>query len=103
MKITREINGEYVDFELTKDEMKEAGDECQHLNDRQSMEEYIGLHHTEESLQREFGKGLEEAKKDIDMLACLLRRNIEEFDFTWEEARHEALVDWVCCDWTNKS
>ena len=103
MNITRKIRGETADLTistyLTTEELKAAHDEYQRLDDRRSMEEYISLHYTEEKLQQAFEKSLEDARTDIDLLASLLRRNIEEYGFCWEEARREALTDWVSCAW----
>ena len=40
MKIKREVNGETVEFELTKDEMWKAYDECEHIIDVETVDFY---------------------------------------------------------------
>ena len=93
MKITREINGQAVEFELTGGELLDAYIEQEFKGDRLDMQEYIS-EYDEADFEGEYGRKPSDMESELDELAYLLRKNIDKYGVCWSDARDEALKDW---------
>ena len=93
MTITREIDGEQIKIELTRDEMFKAWDEAQFSEDRDDMDEYLN-DYSDKDFEESFGKKLSDAYDCLDDLARLRRTNINKYEQSWSESRYQALEDW---------
>ena len=93
MNITREINGQAVEFELTGGELLEAYFEQEFKGDRLDMQEYIS-EYDEADFEEEYGKKPSDMESELDELAYLLRKNMDKYEMRWSDARDQALQDW---------
>ncbi len=94
MTITREIDGKTVEIELTGQEMLNAHFLYQRQGDTEDMEAYLDEYNSED-FEEQFGLKYSDAMEDIDRLAELLHENMMEYGYSWENARYEAVMDWI--------
>ena len=97
MTITREIDGKTVEIELTGEEMLNAYYRKQIEWDREDMEMYLvdGYEDCPEIFKDQYGKEYADAIATLDELGLLLRKYIEEYSVSWENARDEAIQHWA--------
>ena len=96
MKITREVNGETVEFELTTEERVAAYFEQQEQNDRDDMDLFIEEEWADdqEGFKERYGVEYSDAVESLDALGKRLRVHIEGYGTSWEDARYDALESW---------
>jgi len=96
MKITREINGEHVEISLTFSELQDAFNLVRHRRDVEDMEEYLWQYEDDkDGFFKQYSYDYDDAMNWLDDMADILRRNIEEHGMGWEDARGEALREFV--------
>lgn len=92
MTIKREINGQTVEIELTSHETYEAYLEKQNEFDKQDIEDvFYGF--DDEELEDMYGLTREQLIEKTPELAAEMRRNIDKYDMTWQEARDAAIAE----------
>lgn len=96
MKITREINGETVEFELVPEEMMSIYYEQQAVNDKADMEEFIEEEwgDNQEGFRDRYGADYGKAMESLSELGKRLRVHIDGYGASWEDARYDALDSW---------
>lgn len=96
MKITREINGQAVEFELTFEEMVTAYYERQKVWDREDIEMLFDDYREDEGqFLVDYGVEFSEANDNLDIIAGLFRQNMDEYEVDYASARENALNDWI--------
>jgi hypothetical protein len=93
MKITREVNGQTVEFELTDKEMLDTFFEQQEAFDAQDVVMLIE-HYSEEEFVEKYGVSPTVILENSGEIGSRMRRNIDKYDMDWESARDEAVSDW---------
>ena len=93
MKITREVNGQTVEFELTHKEMIDTFLEQQEAFDAQDIEMLVESF-SEEDFIEIYGLNRSVVLKNAEEIGSRMRKNIEKYDMDWESARDEAVSDW---------
>ena len=93
MKITREINGQTVEFELTHKEMLDTFFEQQEAFDAQDIEMLVE-NFSEEDFIEIYGLSPSVVLENVEEIGSRMRKNIEKYDMDWESARDEAVSDW---------
>lgn len=93
MKITREANGQTVEFELTHKEMIDTFLEQQEAFDAQDIEMLVESF-SEEDFIEIYGLSRSVVLKNAEEIGSRMRKNIEKYDMDWESARDEAVSDW---------
>ena len=93
MKITREVNGKTVEFELTHKEMIDTFLEQQEAFDAQDIEMLVESF-SEEDFIEIYGLSRSVVLKNAEEIGSRMRKNIEKYDMDWESARDEAVSDW---------
>lgn len=93
MKITREINGQTVEFELTHKEMLAAFFEQQEVFDAQDIEMLVE-NFSEEDFIEIYGLSPSVVLENVEEIGSRMRKNIDKYDMDWESARDEAVSDW---------
>ena len=93
MKITREVNGQTVEFELTHKEMIDTFLEQQEAFDAQDIEMLVESF-SEEDFIEIYGLSRSVVLKNAEEIGSRMRKNIEKYDMDWESARDEAVSDW---------
>ena len=88
MKITREVNGQTVEFELTHKEMMDAFFEQQEAFDVQDIEELVGIF-SEEDFIEIYGLSQSVVLENAKEIGPRMRENMD-----WGTARDEAVSDW---------
>lgn len=92
MIIKREINGQTVEIELTSHETYEAYLEKQNEFDQQDIEDvFYGF--DDEELENMYGLTRAQLIEKTPELAAEMRRNIDKYDMTWQEARDAAIAE----------
>lgn len=95
MKITREINGQTVEIELTSEEVRFAYLEKEHEHDVQDVKIFFEQASPEKFFE-EFQVSLNWAhnnKELVENIADEMRKNIDKYDMHWDAARAEAVED----------
>lgn len=92
MTITREINGQTIEIELTSQELYEAYLEKQNEFDRQDIEDVFNGFDDDE-LEDMYGMTRAQLEEKIPELAHEMRRNIDKYDMSWQAARDEAIAE----------
>lgn len=95
MQIKRTINGVEHTFALSKDEMRTAYEEQQHLYDLSDIEVYFDCYE-EEDFQSEYGMTRAEAEKKFADIAYEMRRNMDKYEMGWYDAREAAVSEVMC-------
>lgn len=93
MKITREVNGQTVEFELTHKEMVDTFFEQQEAFDAQDIEMLVE-NFSEEDFIEIYGLSPSVVLENAEEIGSRMRKNIEKYDMDWESARDEAVSDW---------
>ena len=93
MKITREVNGQTVEFELTNKEMMDTFFEQQKAFDAQDIEMLVESF-SEEDFIEIYGLSPSVVLENAEEIGSRMRKNIEKYDMDWESARDEAVSDW---------
>ena len=101
LKITREVNGEKMEFELTVYELHQAYIEQEHLYDIDDVEIYFE-DIEDEDLKMEYGLSRNGLAVKIQDIAYEMRRNMDKYGIGMEQARVNA-IEWVLKDrrWGN--
>ena len=96
MKITREINGQAVEFELIPEEMMSIYYEQQAVNDKADMEEFIEEEwgNNQDGFKDRYGVNYGKAIESLSELGKRLRVHIDGYGASWEDARYDALDSW---------
>lgn len=95
MKITREINGQVVEIELTSEEVRSAYLEKEHEYDIWDVKSLLENYSPEE-FYSEYGISLTWAYNNatfIEDVADDMRKNIDKYNMYWDTARDEAIRD----------
>jgi len=93
MKITREVNGQTVEFELTHNEMMDTFFEQQKAFDAQDIEMLVE-DFSEEDFIEIYGLSPSVVLENAEEIGSRMRKNIDKYDMDWETARDEAVSDW---------
>lgn len=93
MKITREINGQSVEFELTHDEMMRTFLEQQEAFDAQDVKA-LTENFSEEEFVEMYGLNPSVVLENAKEIGSLMRKYIDKYDMAWVCARDEAVSDW---------
>lgn len=91
MKITREINGKQVEFELTPSELYLAFEEQQEAFDKEDILMYIDGFDSEDF--ESYGVSEQAFRHLVPTMAYLKRRYQDKYDMDWQSARDEAIKD----------
>lgn len=92
MKITRNVNGKAVEFELTRDELYSAYEEQEHIFDKADVEDVFDSMLDEEVIEN-YGISKSIAEGLLDEMAYRMRHYIDKHDMSLESARDEAITD----------
>lgn len=92
LKILRNMNGEDVEFELTRGELYSAYEEQQHIFDKADVEDIIDQM-DDDTIMANYGVSMAAAEDLVDEIAYRMRRYIDKYDMSWESARDEAIKD----------
>jgi len=95
MKITREINGQIVEIELTSEEVRDIYEEREHMLDVQDVKTLLE-NFEPESFYESYEVPLVWAYNNeelIENIADEMRKNIDKYDMHWDSARGEAMKD----------
>ncbi len=92
MTITREINGQTIEIELTSDELYEAYLEKQNQFDCEDIEDVFNGFDDDE-LEDMYGMTRAQLAEKIPELAHEMRRNIYKYDMSWQAARDAAIAE----------
>lgn len=93
MKITREVNGQTVEFELTHKEMMDTFFEQQKAFDAQDIEMLVE-DFSEEDFIEIYGLSPSVVLENAEEIGSRMRKNIDKYDMDWGTARDEAVSDW---------
>lgn len=94
MKISRVINGQDIEIELTPTEMLKAYYEKQHQFDRQDIQDlYDWL--DPDDIERTFHITKEKLDAGLDSMALDMRKNIDKWGDSWESARDCAFNNYL--------
>lgn len=94
MKILREVNGKWYEFELTSDEMYNAYLEKEYQFDRQDIEDvFDGM--DEEDVVLSYGLRKAVIESLYEDMAEAKRQNMDKYDMDWVAARDCAINDIV--------
>ena len=93
MKITREINGQAVEFELTHDEMMRTFLEQQEAFDTQDVKA-LTENFSEEEFIEMYGLNPSVVLENAEEIGSRMRKYIDKYDMDWVYARDEAVSDW---------
>lgn len=90
MTIQRSFGGKTYDIELTDEELFEAYLEKEHMFDIQDVTDMLnGM--SDFDINEYYGVTREEAVLLIDEIANEMRRDIDKYDMSWQNARDEAI------------
>lgn len=95
MKITREINGQMVEIELTSEEVRDIYEEKEHEYDVQNVKAVLENASPEEFYDK-YQISLNWAYNNeelIENIADDMRKNIDKYDMHWDSARDNAMKD----------
>lgn len=94
MKILREVDGKWYEFELTSDEMYNAYCEKEYQFDRQDIEDvFDGM--DEEDVVLSYGLGKAVIESLYEDMAEAKRQNMDKYDVDWVAARDCAIDDTI--------
>ena len=93
MKITREFNGQAVEFELTHDEMMRTFFEQQEAFDAQDVKA-LTENFSEEDFIEIYGLSPSVVLENAEEIGSRMRKYMDKYDMNWESARDEAVSDW---------
>lgn len=102
MTITREINGEQVSIELTMDELFEAYREAEWRYDSDDVKNYLELY-GDEDFKNDYGIDISVAVEHVDEIGSMLRKLIDKYGMSWEDARDGAVGEWLDCRIADKT
>lgn len=91
MKIIRNINGQNVEIELTKDELFTAYCEQQEIFDISSCANHLDSNYQDEEWYTNLTD--EKRRELLEEAAAQLRRNIDKYDMHFDYAMSDAFVE----------
>lgn len=92
MTIKRVICGVEHEFQLSKEELREAFEEQEHLYDVSDVEAYFDAY-DDDDIKRDYGRDRAEIESMFEKIACEMRRNIYKYDMDWRDAREAAIAE----------
>ena len=102
MKITREINGQTVEFELTDNELLDAFFEMQQECDAEDIRD-LALDYTEQDFVEAFGVCRSAVFTNAKEIGERLRNYIENCDSWWRTMRDDTVKGWALDQKTSKA
>ena len=94
MKISRTINGQNVEIELTFAEMRNAHEIIQHNSDKADIQDlYYWLE--PEDIIESYHITKEKLDAGLDEMANAMRKNIDKWGTAWDTARDLAFEDYL--------